>query len=67
MFSGKKRCRKSLTAGSPSCLSNVNCKLNATARPWSRDILRFADFQEKPDAKGTYYVSHLPLCILGVI
>ena len=23
-----------------------------TARPWSRDILRFAVFHEKPDAKG---------------
>ena len=38
MFKGKKHCRKSLTAGSPSCGSNVN----VTARPWSRDSFRFA-------------------------
>ena len=25
---------------------------NVTARPWSRDILRFAVFHEKSDAKG---------------
>ena len=25
---------------------------NVTARPWSRDILRFAVSREKPDAKG---------------
>ena len=53
MFSGKKPCRKSLTAWRPSCGSNVNSKLQkVTARPWSRDILRFAVFHEKLDVKG---------------
>ena len=31
MFCGKKPCRKSLTAGSPSCGSNVNCKRHRKA------------------------------------
>ena len=54
-FVAKNPCRKSLTAGSLSCGSNVNCKLqtaNVTARLWSRDILRFAVSHEKRDAKG---------------
>ena len=30
---------------------------NVTAKPWSRDILRFAVFHEKPYAKGLHYFS----------
>ena len=30
---------------------------NATVRPWSRDIFRFAVSHEKPDAKDVYLLS----------
>ena len=39
IFSGKKPCCKSLTAGSPSCRSNVNCKLQT--RPQDRRHVTF--------------------------
>ena len=55
MFCGKKPCRKSLAAGSPSCGSNVNCKLQTL--PQGRGHLtfyglRFEVSHEKRDAKG---------------
>ena len=43
-LSGRKTCHKLLTARSPSCRVNVNCK-------------RFAVSHEKPDAKGLYVYS----------
>ena len=42
IFSGKKRCRKSLTAGSPSRGSNVNCKCDRKAVvTWQFAVCRF--------------------------
>ena len=57
MFSGKIPCCRSLTTGSPSCHSNVNCKLQM--RPQGCGHMTFcglqvAVFHEKPDAKGLY-------------
>ena len=46
-----------LTAGRPSCGSNVNCKLRGHVTFCG---LRFAVFHEKPDAKGPYFL--LALC-----
>ena len=59
-FCGKKPCRKSLTAGSPSFGSNVNCKLQTCPQGRGHVTfcgLPFAVSHEKPDAKGPYYLS----------
>ena len=67
MFCGKKPCRKSLTAGSPSCGSNVNCKLQTWPQGRGHVTfcgLRFAVSHEKPDAEGPYYLFILPAKVL---
>ena len=51
-LAARKPCRKSLTAGSPSCGSNVSCKLQTWPQGRGHVTLRFAVFHEKPDAKG---------------
>ena len=58
IFCGKKPCRKSLTAGSPSCRSNANCKLQTRPQDRGHVTFRFAFFHEKPDAKGLFKCFH---------
>ena len=56
-FNSKTRLCKSLTAGSPSYGSNVNCKLQTWPQGHGHVTFcgfRFAVSHEKPDAKGPY-------------
>ena len=60
IFCGTKPCRQSLTPGSHSCGSNVNCKLQTWPRGRGHVTfcgLRIAVSHEKPDAKGLYYLN----------